>query len=264
MKDLSVITVTHHSAPYIETLVSSVVTGGVKSSIEHWIVDNHSTDGTCEVLDSMMGVKVIKNQGNMGFSAANNQAARAAEGRYLLFLNPDMRVQEGSLDVMVEWMDNHPEVGICSCALVDGRGEEMKNPMALPRWGREVIWLLGLERWLKEVPLGEVEMVKGAFMMVRKEIVEHLGYAFDPRYFLLFEDADLCREAKRLGFEIACLDSVKCVDFNSRSFSLKTGEWIYRHYTDSMLRYFRKWEPWYRWMVIAMLIPVGRGLRVWR
>ena len=104
-------------------------------------------------------------------------------------------------------------------------------------------------------------MVKGAFMLVRREMVEKLGFAFDPRYFLLYEDTDLCREAKRLGYGIAYHREVKCVDFNSRSFATKSGEWIYKCFTEGMLTYFQKWEPWYRWIWIALLIPVGRVLR---
>ena len=261
MKDLSVITVTHQSALFIEDQVFSVISGALTSTIEQIIVDNASTDGTPELLDWLVGVKVIKNRENTGFSAANNQAVKFAKGRYFLFLNPDMRVEEGSLDVLVEWMDKHPNVGICSCALVDAKGEKMRNPWPFPRWGREVMSLLRLNQLLGEFQLKEVEVVKGAFLMMRREIVEELGFAFDPRYFLLYEDIDLCREVRRRGYQIAYLDHVKCADFNSRSFSVKPVKWRYQCYSQAMLTYFRKWTPWYQWMVIAMLIPVGRWLR---
>lgn len=203
MKDLSVITVTHQSASFIEEQVFSVISGGLKVSMEQIIVDNASTDGTQDILDrlEMVGCKVIKNEKNVGFSKANNQALAHARGHYLLFLNPDMRVQEGSLDELVSWMDAQSEVGICSCLLVDplGRPVEKNSARQLPPLIREILWLLCLDREKAEIGDETPEMVKGAFMLVRRELVSKLGFAFDPRYFLLFEDADLCQEAETVG-----------------------------------------------------------------
>ncbi len=271
MRDLSVITVTHQSALFIEDQIFSVISGGMKLSVEQIIVDNASTDGTVELLESIAhaDMRVLKNAQNVGFSAANNRALSFAEGRYLLFLNPDMRVEEGSLDHLVEWMDAHPEAGISSCLLVDAIGRPLQAgyPRRLPSLFREILWILRLnflcslpqkEEWTR---LREAEMVKGAFMLVRRELVDKLGFAFDPRYFLLYEDTDLCREAARLGYKIVFHPDIRCIDFNSRSFALKSSRWIYRCFSESMLHYFRKWEPWYRWMWIALLIPVGSFLR---
>lgn len=268
MKDLSVITVTHQSALFIEEQVFSVISGGLKLSMEQIVVDNGSIDGTLGILQNLSEmVARIENPSNIGFSAANNQALAQANGRYLLFLNPDMRVQEGSLDWLVDWMDRHPETGISSCLLVDcvGRPLTTSFPRQLPRLFREALWLLRLDflcskSWKREIS-AEPEMVKGAFMLVRRELVEKLGFAFDPRYFLLYEDTDLCREAKRLGYKIAFHPQVCCVDYNSRSFATKSGEWIYRHFSKSMLKYFCKWEPWYCWVWIALLVPIGYILR---
>ncbi len=267
MKDLSVITVTHQSALFIEDQVFSVISGGLKLSIEQIVVDNASKDGTWQILEGLSHLlsHVIKNEENVGFSKANNQALSYAQGRYFLFLNPDMRVQEGSLDTLVDWMDAHEEVGICSCWLVDALGRPLlpRSPRELPTLGQQILWFLrldflALKPWERK---GEIEMVWGAFMLVRREFIEKLGFAFDPRYFLLFEDCDLCREAKRLGYKIAHHAEIQCVDHNSRSFSTKPGRWIYRCLSESILRYFRKWEPWYCWIWIALLIPIGHLLR---
>jgi GT2 family glycosyltransferase len=271
MSDLSVITVTHQSALFIEDQVFSVVSGAMKTAVEQIVVDNASTDGTQGVLKGLKGVlaKVVENGENVGFAVANNQGLVSAEGRYVLFLNPDMRVQEGSLDVLVEWMDAHPKAGICSCLLVDGMGRplEMGFPRPLPRFWKEVMWLLRLDGLWKEKKkrdwkeVCEVEMVKGAFLLARKELLMRLGFGFDPRYFLMYEDTDLCREIQKMGYGVFFHPGVQCVDYNSRSFSVKTGEWIYGCFSEGMLRYFQKWESWHRGVVIALLIPIGRWLR---
>jgi GT2 family glycosyltransferase len=271
MKDLSIITVTHQSALFIEDQVFSILSGGTKLSLEQIIIDNASTDGTQEVLDriSPFLAKIIKNRQNVGFAKANNQALSCARGRYLLFLNPDMKVEKESLDKLVKWMDEHPETGISSCMLVDaiGRQQVAGLPRPLPKLFFQILWILRMnflcsqpkkQEWTR---LREAETIKGAFMLVRRELVEKLGFAFDPRYFLLYEDTDLCREAKRLGYKITFHPEVHCVDFNSRSFAVKPEPWIYCCFTKSMLLYFRKWEPWYRWIWIALLIPIGSLLR---
>lgn len=272
MKDLSIITVTHQSALFIEDLVFSVPLAGTLIESEHMIVDNGSTDGTVEILKGLTGYlkEVILNEENLGFSVANHQGISLSEGRYFLFLNPDMCLKEGSLDQMVQWMDAHQEVGIASCLLVDVFGRPLKvgRPRRLPVVWREVLWLLRCHKLLREeinMEIGkewrEVEMVKGAFMLVRRSLVEELNRAFDLRYFLMFEDADLCQEARQRGYRVAHLPFIECIDLNSRSFAVKSGPWIYEHFTRGMLSYFRKWEPWYLWVWIACCIPIGKLLR---
>jgi GT2 family glycosyltransferase len=272
MLDLSIITVTHQSVDQIEDLISSVISGALKITTEHLIVDNDSTDGTVERIEShyLPFVTLWKNKWNSGFSAANNQAFAVARGRYVLFLNPDMKVEAGSLDRMVEWMDTRPDAAIATCKLVDPLGQLLihRCPCLLPQFGRNVLWLvsplfcINRSHWdplCHEVK--EVEAVLGAFMLTRRAFLEKLGFAFDPRYFLTFDDFDLCREAKRLGYKVLYYPFASCIDYNSRSFFQKSFMWIFGHVAKSMYTYFRKWEPWYTWICIALLTPVGYLIR---
>lgn len=270
--DLSVITVTHQSADYIEDLIVSVLTGALKVRCEHFIVDNASTDGTVERVEAHYAayVTLIKNRENVGFSAANNQAYAQSRGRYVLFLNPDMKVESGSLDCLVEWMDGQDEkVAITTCKLVDPLGQLLihRAPCRLPQFRRNILWLLSpifcisREKWDHCEEPKEVEAVLGAFMLTRRAFLERLGFAFDPRYFLCFEDFDLCHEAKRIGYKVMYYPAVRCVDYNSRSFFQKPFLWIYAQVSRSMCVYFRKWGSWYMWICIALLTPVGYLVR---
>jgi len=268
--DLSVITVTHHSKEYIEDQIFSLMMSCFKLRFEHIVVDNASTDGTPAFIEERFPnqVTLIKNDQNIGFSKANNQGLQIAKGRYLLFLNPDMCIKEGDLDSFIQWMDERPDVGLAGCKLLDPMGKECPDglPRPFPRLGGSLLWLLRLDSPKnKKSSAGspqEVEAVKGAFLLVRREILEKLGWGFDPRYFLLFEDMDLCREINRLGYKNFHYPNLACVDYISRSFALKSKKWIYREFTKSMLAYFRKWHPWYQWMLIAMMIPIGFLLRL--
>lgn len=272
--DLSVITVTHHSKDYIEDLVFSLMMSCFKVQFEHIIVDNASTDGTSELIEERFAkyVCLIKNAENIGFSKANNQGLKIAKGRYFLFLNPDMCIKKGDLDGLIHWMDENPDAGLAGCRLLDPMGRECVDgqPRPFPDFREAMLWLLRLDAICgKRRKRGEemespqdVESMKGAFLLVRREVIEKLGWGFDPRYFLLYEDTDLCREVKRLGYRNVYYPHLACVDYLSRSFSIKPGQWIYKEFTKSMFKYFRKWHPWYQWIWIAVGIPFGYLLRL--
>jgi len=272
MTDLSVITVTYSSKPFIEDQVMSVLTSSGSLNYEQWIVDNHSKDGTADWIEERLlpYVHLIKNGENRGFSFANNQAVSRSFGRYFLFLNPDMRICEGSLDQLVSWMDAHPEAGLMGCKLLNEAGELYGHgqPKPFPSFLKEFLWLLRLDflypqkqKFFDSEQEQEVDMVRGAFMLVRREVVEALGWGFDPRYFILFEDTDLCREVKRLRYKVVYSPKMTCIDLNSRSFALCSGKWIYKEFSKSMLQYFQKWHPFYQGILIALAIPIGLLLR---
>jgi GT2 family glycosyltransferase len=272
MIDLSIITVTHQSADYIEDLIASVISGALRLHTEHWIVDNASSDKTVELIENNYAsfVSLIKNKENLGFSAANNQAFKEVRGRYVLFLNPDMRVEEGSLDAMVQWMDSRMDVGIASCKLINPEGEFLPHraPFPFPKFPKNLCWLIwpffsrGKIEWdphCKEIK--QVDAVLGAFMLTRRSFLDRLGFAFDPRYFLTFEDCDLCQEAKRLGLKVVYYPFACCIDYNSRSFSQKKFLWIYAQVSRGMYLYYQKWGPWYASWLIGLFKPIGYFIR---
>ena len=106
----------------------------------------------------------------------------------------------------------------------------------------------------------EVDSIRGSFMLMRREFLDKTGWAFDPRYFIWYEDVDICREAKRHGYKVIYTPIITCVDYVGQSFKKRTTLWKQKQFTKSMLSYFQKWEPWYKWVWIALLRPVGIGM----
>lgn len=254
--DLSVITVTWNSGELIGKQIESVKNGCKNISFEEIIVDNASTDKTVELIEqNFPEVKLLKNNKNTGFAFPNNQAARLARGEFLLFLNPDMLVEEGSLDKMVDWMRSHPAVGLASCKLVDQYGK--LNKSALPRrfptiWDQlAIIFKLPhlfpriIDKYLfKDFNPDleqEVDSVRGSFIIMRREVYEKLGWAFDPRYFIWFEDVDLCREVKKMGLKVVYTPIISCVDYIGQSFKKANFFWKQKQFVASMVKYFWKW-----------------------
>jgi GT2 family glycosyltransferase len=270
--DLSVITVTWNSEDLIAEQIRSVQAGAKQIHIEQFIVDNASTDNTVSLVEEMFPeVTVIANDENKGFGAANNQAALQAEGDFLLFLNPDMRVEPETLDILVDWMKKHHNVGILSPRLVDEHGElhTEATPRRFPRLWEQLALILKVPhvfpgilhryhmRGFADTKLQEVGSVRGSFMLMRKSMIQQLGWAFDPRYYIWYEDVDICREAKRLGYKVVYNPAVSCVDYVGQSFKKRTTLWKQKQFTASMLTYYKKWEPWYISMWIAIFRPVG-------
>lgn len=270
--NLSVITVSWNGQKFIADQIRSVESGCTNISYEQIVIDNNSADRTVEIVEKCFPkVKLIKNNRNTGFSFANNQGAKISTGEFLLFLNQDMRVQAGSLEKMVDYMKTHPKVGIASCKLINESGEVNKEalPRRFPGLIDQVFIILKIHHLFPNIlnkylyngfdanKKQEVDSVRGSFLMMRMEIYEKLGWAFDPRYFFWFEDVDICREVKKMGYKIVYNPIVSCMDYVGQSVKKRTTLWKQKQFTKSMLQYFCKWEPWWKCALIAFLRPIG-------
>ena len=261
--DVSVITVTWNSKAVIGEQVRSVQVGCKTSSFEQIVVDNASSDGTGVYLSSEFPeIKLIQNRKNSGFASANNAAAKNARGEFILFLNPDMVVSPGSLDVIVAWMRNHQEVGLAGCLLVTSNGQPHPDaqPRRFPGLKDQLAVMLKIKKWFGGAldhylfrdfdPHREqvVDTIRGSFMLVRREVYTKLGHAFDPRYYIWFEDVDLCRAVWRLGYTVVHTPIISCLDRLGLSFRQRDSFWKHRQFTQSLVTYFRKWEPARIWL----------------
>ncbi len=270
--DLSIITVTWNAKDNIVEQIDSVFKGCKDITCEEIISDNGSTDNTVELVkEKFPQTKIIENKKNLGFGAANNKGLELAQGEFILFLNPDMRVEEGSLDKMVVWMREHKDVGIASPKLVDKNGDFCSDasPRRFPKVCEQLLLILKLHHIFPKVldsylmkdfdenKEQEVDSVRGSFMLVRRELIEELGWGFDPRYFFWFEDVDTCRECIKTGYKVMYTPIITCVDYVGQSFKKRKTFWKQKNFTRSMLTYFKKWDPWYKWIWIAIFRPVG-------
>lgn len=176
------------------------------------VVDNASGDGTGSMVSAEFGeMELIQAEQNLGFAAANNMAIRRGRAPYVLVLNPDTRVTEGALDVLLGLMKDRPEIGICGCRLLrnDGRFDH-----AAKRSFPTIAGALGHFLWIgrrahaparlaqyraPSVDLGPVDAVNGAFMLIRREALDEVGL-FDEGFWMYMEDLDLCYRFKEAGW----------------------------------------------------------------
>jgi GT2 family glycosyltransferase len=266
--DLSVLTVTWNSSKQIIDQINSVISGCSGLSFEQLIADNGSKDGTLELVKNQFpNLKILAFDKNLGFGAANNELAKFSSGEFILLLNPDMKVEPGSLSKIVDWAKKKPKAGIISCKLLDNKGNFNRNtsPRRFPKVIDQVCVLLKLPHLFPGIlnkylmydldpsKAQKVDTVQGSFMLVRREIYLKLSNRlFDQRYFIWFEDVDLCREATNLGYEVWYTPVISCTDLSGMSFAQRPLVWKQKQFSKSMLQYFQKWSKWYDWIWIAI------------
>ena len=177
------------------------------------VIDNASTDGSCDALPASLPLVVTRNPENRGFAAACNQGARESEADFLLFLNPDTRLSPGALERPAQYLQSEANraVGIVGIQLIGPDGQVARNTARMPTPWSMIGNSLGLDRLMPSAfpphfltewahdKTHAVDQVMGAFMLVRRTLFEALG-GFDERFFVYFEDLDLAQRARERGF----------------------------------------------------------------
>ncbi len=212
--ELSVVVVSWNVAELLRECLVSLEQHLATHEVETIVVDNASSDATVRMLCSEFPqVRVIANEGNVGFAAAANQGVRASGGRLVLLLNPDARLTEDSFARLCDALEGHAGAGVAGPRLVDGAGRPALGAGgSFPTPATVLATALGLHRlfprsrWSRGICLSrdeperrEIDWVSGACMLVRREVLSDVG-GFDERFFLLCEDVDFCRRAREVGW----------------------------------------------------------------
>jgi GT2 family glycosyltransferase len=203
---LSVIIVNYNVRYFLEQALQAVRNASRDLPVEVFVVDNNSVDGSVEMVrEKFPEVHLIANRDNPGFSIANNQAIHQARGKYVLLLNPDTVVEEGTFRKCLNFMDAHPDAGGLGVRMIDGSGRflpESKRGFPSPKVA--FFKVTGLSRlfpksrlfnhyhlgYLDEMENHEVEVLSGAFMWLRKSVLDEIGL-LDETFFMYGEDIDL-------------------------------------------------------------------------
>lgn len=180
------------------------------------MVDNNSVDGSVDLVKQKFPqVKLIVNTTNTGFSVANNQAIKQAQGNYILLLNPDTVVQEDTFEKVISFMNEHPKAGGLGIKMVDGKGNFLpESKRGLPTPWVAFYKIFGLAKllpnskkfgqyhltFLDKDQTHEVDILSGAFMMLRKTVLDKIGL-LDETFFMYGEDVDLSYRITQAGYK---------------------------------------------------------------
>ncbi len=229
---LSVVIVSYNVQYFLEQCLHSVFKSGEGIRMEVFVVDNHSADGSVEMVRKKFPeVKLIANKKNLGFSKANNQAIRKAAGRYILLLNPDTVVEDNTLPKVVDFMEQHPEAGGLGVKMLDGRGKFLpESKRGLPTPGVAFCKISGLSGlfpkskifgkyhlgYLDNDQTHQVEVLSGAFMLLRKEALDRSGL-LDEDFFMYGEDIDLSYRLEKAGYRNYYYPEARIIHYKGES-----------------------------------------------
>ena len=232
MTKLSVVIVNYNVKHFIEQCLFSVLKASENIACEVFVVDNNSVDGSVTLIkEKFPQVNLIVNKTNTGFSVANNQALKIATGEYVLLLNPDTVVQEDTFAKILAFMDSHPDAGGLGVKMLDGQGNfapESKRGLPTP----EVAFykMFGFSRffpkskrfgkyhltYLSEDQLSEIDVMSGAFMLIRKTVLDKIGF-LDETFFMYGEDIDLSYRIKKAGYKNYYFPDTQIIHYKGES-----------------------------------------------
>jgi GT2 family glycosyltransferase len=230
--ELSIIIVNYNVKDFLAQCLYSLRTACTGISTEILIIDNNSTDGSREYLPSRFPEAHYEwLSENIGFGRANNRGIARARGKYILLLNPDTLLNEKTLPLMIEFMENHPDAGIAGCRVLNADG----TFQAACRRGFPTPWasfckLFGLQALFPHSPLFArynqtfrsefetyaVDALIGAFMFCRADILQSTG-GFDPAFFMYGEDLDLCYRVQQAGWLVYYYHEPTIIHFKGES-----------------------------------------------
>ena len=204
--ELSIIIVNYNVKHFLEQCLHSVLKASKNISSEIFVVDNNSVDGSAQLIrEKFSQIHFIENKENVGFSKANNQAIRLAKGKYVLLLNPDTVVEEDTFSKVLDFMESNPIAGGLGVKMIDGKGAFLpESKRGLPTPWVAFYKMFGISKlfpkskkfgkyhlsYLNENKIHEIEVLAGAFMLMRKETLDKVGL-LDESFFMYGEDIDL-------------------------------------------------------------------------
>lgn len=277
---LSIVILCWNDLKVIRDCLHSIYEGTQRIDFEVIVSDNGSTDGSVEFIHrNFPKARVMENRANLGFARGNNVGIRASQGEYVLILNPDTIIHEGSLDRFIEFADNHPEAGTFGCRVLNPDGTYQISARPFPTIRREWISALYLRplAYLSEALIGDtytgwkgdterpVDWQSGCCVMFRAGLLKELG-GFDEQFFYHYEEVDLCRRVWKAGRPLVFTPKATITHLGGQSvkrfpirFELEKSRsrfrYYYKHFGPEAARECRR-----AWIVRTRLRQIGYGL----
>jgi GT2 family glycosyltransferase len=242
---LSVVIVNYNVEYFLEQCLNSCLAATKNVSAEIFVVDNCSVDGSVEMVKKKFpNVKLIANDTNFGFSKANNQAIKESKGEYVLLLNPDTVVEEDTFDKVIQFMDEHPDAGGLGVKMVDGKGVFLpESKRGLPTPSVAFYKIFGLSKlfpkskrfgkyhlgYLSEEEVHEIDVLSGAFMMMRKESLDEVGL-LDEAFFMYGEDIDLSYRIQKGGWKNYYFPHTRIIHYKGESTKKSSVNYVFVFY----------------------------------
>lgn len=278
--DLSVIIVNFNVRYYLEQCLYSVIRAAENIDCEIIVIDNNSSDDSCLMVNSLFpSVRLIRNISNEGFAKACNQGLKAAEGEFILMLNPDTIVGEETFSKCISFMQSHPDAGAMGVKMADGCGRYLReSKRSIPYPAAAFYKMTGLTRLFSRSPVfsryymehldadntSQIEVLPGAFMFLRKSTLDTVGL-FDEDYFMYGEDIDLSCRILKAGLKIYYYPEVTIIHYKGKSSGKNPVKSVVSFYRAMLIftkKYFSGSMPllYYLFLRISVYSASGAGI----
>lgn len=277
---ISIVIVNYNVEYFLEQCLISVRKALQHVAGETFVVDNNSIDGSLDMVRAKFPeVILIANQDNKGFSKANNQAMRVANGDYVLLLNPDTVVEEDTFLKVVEFMDEHPDAGGLGVRMIDGKGNFLpESKRGLPTPMVAFYKIFGLSSifpkskrfgkyhlgYLSEFETNEIEILSGAFMLMRKKALDKVGL-LDEDFFMYGEDIDLSYRIILGGYKNYYFPDTRIIHYKGESTKKSSVNYVFVFYNAMIIfakKHFSSKNASFLSFLINMAIYLRAGLAI--
>lgn len=275
MTDISVVILSWNDQRYLEECLQSLTNCTKSRVVEIIVVDNASTDGSPEMVESKFPMfKLIRNGQNLGFPKGNNIGIHAATGKYIFLLNSDIKVLDGCFDALADYLDVHPDIGMIGPKILNGDMTHQSSCRRFPTLWNNFCMLGGLSRIFKRSKffsgehmfyfegdrLMDVDVLVGCFWAVRRKALEQFGL-LDEGFFMYAEDLDWCRRCWKSGWRVVFFPVAKAIHYRGGSSAKQDPVVIALTQQRSILRYWRKHHGLAGQIGMSGLIFMGHVIR---
>jgi len=235
--DVSIVILNYKQKGLVKQCIKGIELSGLSLDYEIILVDNNSDDSVLEMVrENFPHAKTLEAKKNKGMGAGNNLGMKKANGDFILILNPDIAMVPGAVEEMYKFMKNNPSAGIVGPRLINPDGSIQFSArrfygLLTPLFRRTFLgqfsfakkhlryYLMQDEDHKKRM---KVDWIFGACLFIRKEFLQTVGF-FDERFFLYFEDCDLCRRFWKKGYDVWYLGDVELVHYHDRLSARRKG-----------------------------------------
>lgn len=252
--ELTIVIVSWNTEELLKKCLESIFKHQGDLKLEIIVVDNASSDNTVEIVkENFPQVQIIPNINNLGFAAANNIGLLRSKGDFILFLNPDTVILRNALKKMVEFMKHNYKIGIAGCKHLNPNWTFQSSVRRFPTAFALFFVFIKLYKIFPFIPpvyyylakdlnnkiVQPVDQVAGSFLMVRRQTLEEIG-PFDERFFIWFEEVDLCKRAKDAGWQVWYNPEAEIIHHGGESFKKQVSWKNQKQFFQSAWYYLKK------------------------
>lgn len=271
--DISIIIVNWNAKELLRNCLNSVYEN-TKGNYEIYVVDNNSSDDSCEMLKneflSKENFHLIENKDNKGFASANNQAIKMCNSKAVLLLNPDTLVSSNVIFDVYNCLFNDKKIGVAGCKVLNTDGTlQLACRRMAPRPLDAFYKLFGISKLMKdnekftkynltyvsEEEFCDVDSVSGAFLMMKKEVIDKIGY-LDETFFMYGEEMDWCMRAKKEGYLVRYCPVGSIIHYKGESSKQLGVKATYEFYR-AMIIFYNKYNKPEHNFIVNFVVYVG-------